>query len=147
MDLRWHLVWLFTIIQEWKKKQLLNDIKKSYILGWFLAVYLQATCMSVISLRLHRAMWESNFMLLLFLNISVCGVRAKILKTKLQLCLLSTLKNCLHINLYFVQFHQTRLFIFISFKFMLSKININVSSFPALPQAALFIWWPCMLSV
>lgn len=35
------------------KKEQLNDIKKSYILGWFLAVHLQTTSISVISLRLH----------------------------------------------------------------------------------------------
>lgn len=48
-------------------------------------------------------------------------------------------KTCLNIHLYFIQLHQTHLVLSISFKFMLSKINLNVSSFPALSQAPLFI--------
>lgn len=99
---------------------------------------------------LHRAMWESDFMLLLFLNsFCVCG-KGQILKIRFQLGLLSTLKKKkqqrLHIHLSFIQLHQTHLVLFISFKFILSKINLNVNSFPALPTGfCLNFWWPYIL--
>lgn len=99
-------------------------------------VHLQTTCMSAISLRLHRATWESDFVLLLFLNIfCVCG-KGQILKIRLQLGLLSTLKKprlCIHLS--FIQLHQTHLVLFMSFNFALSKINLNVSSFQAIPTS------------
>lgn len=75
------------------KKNSKNYIKEMIYLGWFLAVHLQTTHMSAISLRLHRAMRESDFMLLLFLNIFLCVVRARFLKICLQQGLLSTLKE------------------------------------------------------
>lgn len=140
MDLRWHLV-LFTIIQDWKKKQQLNYFKKLYIL---LPGSLQFISRPLVCLLCH---WGYTLRIQLCVTIifeyfCVCVIRAKILKIKLQLSLLSTLKKKktnLHIHLYFILLHQTHLVLFISFKLIHSKSNLNVSYFPALLQTALFI--------
>lgn len=71
---------------------------------------------------------------IIFKYFCVCG-KGQILKISLQLGLLSTLKKKrLRIHLSFIQL-QTHLVLFISFKFILSKINLNVSSFLALPTS------------
>lgn len=92
--------------------------------------------MSAISLRLHRAMWEYDFVLLLSLNIFCVRGKGQIVKIRLQLGLLSTLKKprlCIHLS--FIQLHQTHFVLFMSFNFVVSKINLNISSFQAFPTS------------